>query len=228
MKTIKDSAQRKTSAKSDENTIAPLTLRDKYLLEIEQIKNEVGTLEQMRERLGLSQRKMCQLLMVDPSAWTRWSKTGAPPHIYQSLKWLIELKKVNPHAVAPNDISSRVDFIQSSTQTKLQQLESQVSNIERALTITPVYQPASTEMGRFQAELAELKETLQAVLTQQQQPQKKKPAKIAHKNNPKVKNKKRAKKITKARKPNKPARASAKPKAKNRIKLKKKLIRRRI
>src|ERR1043165_4919208 len=102
------------------------SIRTKYLEEKERIKSEIGDLEQIRITLGLSQRKICQLLLVDPSAWTRWNKTGAPPHIFQALKWLIELKKFNPEATTPSNISNRVDFIQSTTQAKIRALEEHV------------------------------------------------------------------------------------------------------
>ena len=70
-------------------------LREQYLKEKLDIESEHGTLEDMREKLGMSRRKICQLLLVDPSAWTRWtkSKEGAPPHVYQALRWYMELNQ---------------------------------------------------------------------------------------------------------------------------------------
>lgn len=72
----------------------------KYSAEIKLIQEKWGDLESIRERLGLSQRKMSQLLMVDPSAWTRWTKHGdeAPPHIYRSLSWFLTLHEKHPEA----------------------------------------------------------------------------------------------------------------------------------
>lgn len=129
-----------TSKAAEKGDKISLSLRDQYLLEIERIKHEIGDLEQIRTALGLSQRRMCQLLLVDPSAWTRWNKTSPPPHIYKALKWLIELKKINPEAAAPSNISNRVDLIQSSTQSKIKELEGQITALERAFTVvSPVY-----------------------------------------------------------------------------------------
>ncbi len=115
------------------------TLREQYLLEKERIKFEIGDLEQIRISLGYSQRRMCQLLLVDPSAWTRWTKTlsGAPPHVYQALKWLVELKKVNPDAAAPGNLSKRVDFVQNSTDTKIRKLEDGIATLERIVAQAP-------------------------------------------------------------------------------------------
>lgn len=72
---------------------APKTsLQMQYSTEAELIKSKIGDIEQVRQTLGLSRRKMCQLLLVDPSAWTRWTKAGkAPLHIYRSLQWYLAL-----------------------------------------------------------------------------------------------------------------------------------------
>lgn len=74
---------------------SPTPLRHEYLQKKAQIENEYGDLEEIRKKLGLSRRKICQLLLVDPSAWTRWTRSqeGAPPHIYQSLRWYLKLKE---------------------------------------------------------------------------------------------------------------------------------------
>ena len=73
-------------------------LRLKYEAEVSSLKKRIGSLESMRLELGLSQRKMCQLLLVDPSAWTRWTKSGgdAPPHIYRMLQWYLAVQEKYP------------------------------------------------------------------------------------------------------------------------------------
>lgn len=70
-------------------------LRLKYEAEVSLIKKEVGDLEDIRRALGLSQRKICQLLLVDPSAWTRWTRDDSkvPPHVYRALSWFLEAQK---------------------------------------------------------------------------------------------------------------------------------------
>lgn len=74
------------------------SLRIKYEAEVKSIKKTCGDLETIRRSLGLSKRKMAQLLLVDPSAWTRWtSKKGeAPPHIYRALQWFLLLQEKHP------------------------------------------------------------------------------------------------------------------------------------
>lgn len=87
------------------NLKAPLTsiersktpLRMRYTAEVSVIKRQIGDLDEIRLKLGLSRRKICQLLMVDPSAWTRWIKDdSAPPHIYRALEWYVLLTKEAP------------------------------------------------------------------------------------------------------------------------------------
>ncbi len=74
------------------------SLRLKYEAEVSSLKKRLGTLESMRMELGLSQRKICQLLLVDPSAWTRWTRVGAdaPPHIYRMLQWYLAIQEKYP------------------------------------------------------------------------------------------------------------------------------------
>lgn len=74
------------------------SLRMHYEAQVSVIKNQIGNLEEIRASLGLSQRKMSQLLLVDPSTWTRWTKNGdeAPPHIWRALQWYSALKEKIP------------------------------------------------------------------------------------------------------------------------------------
>ncbi len=77
---------------------AKSALRLKYEAEAEVLRKKIGDLETIRAQLGLSQRAICQLLWVDPSAWTRWAKRGekAPPHIYRALQWYLALADKYP------------------------------------------------------------------------------------------------------------------------------------
>jgi len=69
-----------------------------YEAQVAVIQKQLGNLEKIRGTLGLSQRKMCQLLMVDPSAWTRWNRSEeeAPPHIWRALQWYMTLQEKIP------------------------------------------------------------------------------------------------------------------------------------
>ena len=74
------------------------SLRMHYEAQVSVIRKQVGNLDEIRGNLGLSQRKMAQLLMVDPSSWTRWTRHGdtPPPHIWRSLQWYLALKEKIP------------------------------------------------------------------------------------------------------------------------------------
>ncbi len=74
------------------------SLRSSYEDQVELIKVQIGDLEKVRMDLGLSQRQISRLLMIDPSSWTRWTKHGAaaPPHIYRALQWLMIIKEKLP------------------------------------------------------------------------------------------------------------------------------------
>lgn len=87
-----------SSSHANESIKSKTSLRMNYEAQVEVIKKQIGDLEKIRENLGLSARKMCQLLLVDPSAWTRWTKKGdvPPPHIYRSLQWYLTLQEKVP------------------------------------------------------------------------------------------------------------------------------------
>ncbi len=73
------------------------SLRMQYEAQAKVIERQLGGIESVRLKLGLSQRKICQLLMVDPSAWSRWLKTSAvPPHILRALQWYLIIQEKIP------------------------------------------------------------------------------------------------------------------------------------
>lgn len=90
-----------------------------YEAEVEIFKKKVGDLEEIRIHLGLSQRKICQLLLVDPSAWTRWTKKGErpPPHIYRSLQWYLGLLDKYPEFKNPYWLSTVANMKDQKTLT---------------------------------------------------------------------------------------------------------------
>lgn len=114
---------------------ARTALRLRYEAEAAAIQKRIGSLEEIRSVLGLSQRKICQLLLIDPSAWSRWtrtdkSKSDAPPHIYRSLQWYLALQDKYPamdpqfwlHTVARDSQT----LWASDADTRIKELELQV------------------------------------------------------------------------------------------------------
>lgn len=75
---------------------AKTSTRMHYEAQVHVIQRQIGDLETLRVSMGLSARKMCQLLLVDPSAWTRWKSEGAPPHIWRALQWYFIIQEKIP------------------------------------------------------------------------------------------------------------------------------------
>lgn len=80
------------------NPRSKTSLRMHYEAQVSVIQRQIGSLEEVRLKLGLSQRKMAQLLLVDPSSWTRWNRPEdeAPPHIWRALQWYLTLQEKIP------------------------------------------------------------------------------------------------------------------------------------
>ncbi len=90
-----------------DNLRAKSSLRMHYEAQSIVIERQLEGLEGVRSKLGLSQRKMSQLLMVDPSAWTRWNRPGnrpgnrAPGVVWRALQWYMILQEKIP-GLTPN------------------------------------------------------------------------------------------------------------------------------
>jgi transcriptional regulator with XRE-family HTH domain len=91
------------SAEEGEGVRTKTSLRMHYDAQAAVIERQLDGLEGVRSKLGLSQRKMAQLLMVDPSAWTRWNRPGnrAPGIVWRSLQWYMILQEKIP-GLTPN------------------------------------------------------------------------------------------------------------------------------
>lgn len=123
---------------------AKSALRLKYEAETEIVRRKLGNLEAIRSQLGLSQRKMAQLLLVDPSAWTRWTKHGeqAPPHVYRMLQWYLALENKYPaldvnfwlNTVAQLPEKSLLPEVQAKLEvadSRIRDLESEIETMKR-------------------------------------------------------------------------------------------------
>ncbi len=114
------------------------SLRMKYEAESTVIKKNIGSIEDVRIKLGLSQRKMCQLLMVDPSAWSRWQKEDSkvPPHIYRALQWYLALIDKSPEWHPLNTYLGAFRPPTKKSDVKIEELEGDIDNIQRQLKTT--------------------------------------------------------------------------------------------
>ncbi len=108
-----------------------------YEAQVEVIRKQIGNLDQIREILGLSQRKICQLLMVDPSAWTRWTKKGesAPPHIYRALQWYMILQEKIPGLTPQYFVGKDPEVLHQTALLKIKEESTKRQEFEEAFAI---------------------------------------------------------------------------------------------
>ena len=111
-------------------------LRQTYETEVLAFKNRYGSIEDVRLSLGFSRRKMCQALMVDPSAWTRWRRDESkiPPHIYRALEWFLLLKDKNPELVRALSLGFTRHPGHQALQDRIDYLEAEISTIKGTKT----------------------------------------------------------------------------------------------
>lgn len=125
-----------SNSEEEKTTLSSLRLR--YEAEVAVIRKSLGGLEEIRTGLGLSRRKMCQLLMVDPSAWTRWTKRGShpPAHVYRALQWYLALIDKQPGWHPKNSFNvGEVTRVQDEKMGLLQaDLERQIAYLKRENT----------------------------------------------------------------------------------------------
>lgn len=147
-------------ANDAENQKAKTSLRMTYEAQTEVIKRQLGDLEQIREKLGLSQRKMAQLLLVDPSSWSRWTKKGdeAPPQVWRALQWYMALQGKIP-GLQPQYFFSEglrnieqlkrdeIDTLRKDLMKKMSSLESQVQFYKKISFMMAGFLMASIVIG---------------------------------------------------------------------------------
>lgn len=135
------------------------SLRLKYEAQVEIARKQLGDLELIRMKLGLSARKICQLLLVDPSAWSRWTRDGqsAPPHVWRALQWYMMLQEKVP-GLSPEY------FLGRSTETAALHLKK-----EMELRYQAIEQGQTLWSGQQKQLLQELKSKLEQAEQSEQQ-----------------------------------------------------------
>ncbi|GIL21284.1 MAG: hypothetical protein BroJett041_23980 [Candidatus Jettenia caeni] len=106
---------------------AKTSLRMHYEAQVAVIQKQLGGLEDIRLGLGLSARKICQLLLIDPSAWTRWTKNGdqAPPHIWRALQWYLIIQDKIPGLTPQYFIGKDAGVLHAEAMRRVSEIESQ-------------------------------------------------------------------------------------------------------
>lgn len=155
MEFLKDSTSREGSLldtmafiEEPENERMKSPLRIKYEAEANVLRQKLGSLEEIRQKLGLTQRKMTQLLLVDPSAWTRWvrDESRVPPHVYRSLQWYLELIDKKPEWSPQNSFQPYI-------QTQVPRLDKQM--LELQIQLEKAIQNSQTQARAFQDSMQE-------------------------------------------------------------------------
>lgn len=132
------SSDRKIVDQIPSKTRVKTSNRMNYEAQVDVIRKQIGDLESIRGKLNLSQRKMAQLLLVDPSAWSRWTAQGesAPPHIYRALQWYMTLQEQVPGLNAAYFLQKDTHSIKAElsqlTQDKLQNFELEMKSSTKA------------------------------------------------------------------------------------------------
>ncbi len=117
---------------------AKSSVRMHYEAQVEVIRRQIGDLEKIRENLGLSRRKICQLLMVDPSAWTRWTKDDEnppPPHIYRALQWFMILQEKLPGLTPQYFVGKDPEVLHRSALMRIEAEASKRAEFEEAAAL---------------------------------------------------------------------------------------------
>ncbi|MGZ3825756.1 MAG: hypothetical protein ACXVCR_12430 [Bdellovibrio sp.] len=116
----------------DLNPRSKTSLRMHYEAQVSVIQKQIGNLDEIRASLGLSQRKMAQLLLVDPSSWTRWLKGDeAPPHIWRSLQWYLALNEKIPGLTPQYFISTNPQVLHQKALKELDlERQERIENME--------------------------------------------------------------------------------------------------
>lgn len=112
------------------------SLRIQYEAQVTVIKSQIGELEFIRAQLGLSQRKISQLLLINPSSWNRWIKDPdkIPSLVWRSLQWYLALNDKVPGLNSQYFLSQNTQSTLNQTISSLQQKQDQVRQMEELVT----------------------------------------------------------------------------------------------
>ncbi|UOF01988.1 hypothetical protein [Bdellovibrio reynosensis] len=149
-----------TDLPPDLNPRSKTSLRMHYEAQVSVIQKQLGNLDEIRGNLGLSQRKMAQLLLVDPSSWTRWTKNGdeAPPHIWRALQWYMALREKIPGLTPQYFISTNPQVLHQKALKEVE-LERQ-ERLETMENLSSKLQIILSEKNQLSSELLQMKKDL--------------------------------------------------------------------
>ena len=122
-------------------------IQERYRLEAEFLAEKLGSLGQIRRDLGLSQRKISELFLVDPASWNRWEKKGrAPGYIYKSVQWFLALRERHPEIASLAWLKTQAGEKRSHFfEQELARLKEEVRELK---SVTKEAAPAPSHLGR--------------------------------------------------------------------------------
>ena len=96
------------------------------------IQKQIGDIEQVRASLGLNKKRMCELLLIDPSTWTRWTtgKTAPPPWLYRTLQWGLAVMDKHPEF---HPLLIRQNTTANSSSLEIKRLSAQINSVKKDL-----------------------------------------------------------------------------------------------
>ena len=114
-------------------------LRMKYEAQLSVIRGQIGEISEIKQKLDLNSRGLAQLLLVDPSAVTRWTRDGgeAPPTVYRALQWYLALQEKVPGLTPQYFIGrdGRVDMAKNRLESEAleRRFQTEVGELRRSL-----------------------------------------------------------------------------------------------
>jgi len=135
-----DIVEHKRSENPTQSHQTKLSYGQHYERQAEEIKKQFGELDEIRTQLGLSARRICQILMVDPSAWTRWTKHGdpVPPHIWRSMQLLMILRERMPDLSVDQLSKIKTESHHQDVMHRVSDLKENIKNLEHAVKVNKI------------------------------------------------------------------------------------------
>lgn len=129
---------------------------------------EFHHLEEIKTHLALSGRQICLLLKMDPSAWSRWSKSeSVPKHVYQALVWYVQLIFQSPQVHQPYELEKKIKSQARENDMRLSSLKKEIERLKNQ-----TIDPKADVVGELGSKVQESFENILLKFRDQMMPQK--------------------------------------------------------
>ncbi len=146
-----------SSEKTEAQSRIKTKLRHRYEAEAQEILKKIGTLEEVRGKLRLNQRAMAASLLVDPSAWTRWTTgiTSPPPHVVRTLELM--LMSLDMHPDLDTEGLLRKSEAHAKTVREVEKLDDRLQKLESNPQVAALRAKTSHLESRLHHQIEDLK-----------------------------------------------------------------------